>query len=154
MSKYIPALLMILGGFLLLSDNINLPNVWDYIPTPNVAPIKQPGLRVMMLYDAAMLKPEDQGGYTLKQRSVLDSAIIREYLNQQCAKDQATGTPEYRIFNINSPVTDDLDWVKEQMAIERKVLPWLLVSNGKTGYEGVITNIEDTMAIIKKYEVK
>lgn len=154
MLKYLSPLAMILGGLLLLSDRVDLPNIWDYIPTPSVAPIKQPGLRVLILYDSAKLIPESNGGYTLKQRSVLDSTIIREYLDQKCAKDPNTNTPEYRILNINSPVTDDLQWVKEQMAIQRTNLPALIISNGKTGYEGVVVDIDSTMSLIKKYEAK
>ena len=72
---------------------------------------------------------------------------MRQYLNKVCSKDASTGNPEWRVLDPDTtfPETCDLVWCKA-MERDRGELPWIIVSNGKTGFEGKLP--KDTKATI------
>lgn len=119
----------------------------DVVPVPDgVAPIPDPGFRVMIVYESS--KSDELPDYVYH-------ADFRAYLSQVCAKGPDGKTPEFRIVDpqlVTAP-TSAL-WAKA-MARERKSLPWIVVSNGKNGFEGPLPKTKaETLALLAKYEIK
>lgn len=113
------------------------------------APIKAEGFRVMILYES-----NDLAKLSSAQQAVLYSATIRNYLNEKCAPNSKNSRDWY-ILDQNADVSKlDEHWgavVKRP----RTSLPWIIVSNGKTGYEGPLPgNVEEASKLLKKYAEK
>jgi hypothetical protein len=113
------------------------------------APIEGVGLRVLVIY-----KDADYNQYTADQRAIITSLSFRQYLDKNCAKDaKAQNNTAYRIWHEELNVAGDgPEWVKAY-ARPRNLTsggPWLIVSNGKTGFEGqapkTMKEIKDLMS--------
>jgi len=114
-------------------------------PPPPPAPIPGDGLRVLFLYESA-----DLSKYDRNQISVMYGGPVREYLDARCAK--VNNTPEYRIYDKDVDVSNESDTWKKAIGRGFKSLPWIVVSDGKSGFEGELPkNPDDTLALIKKY---
>lgn len=144
MKRYAAPLLLLVVAVLLVSGKI--PSLqWNLFPS--VAPIQEPGFRVLMVYESADLSQLSES-----QKSVLYSTKIREYLNAKCSKGVDGKTSDYRIIDQDTDVSGDSDWWQEVMKRERKSLPWLVISNGKTGFEGPLPkSVDEALAVLKKY---
>jgi hypothetical protein len=120
-------------------------------PTPGPpAPIPVPGLRVMILYES-----DDFSKYPPAQLAVLYDQSLRTYLDSVTAIGQDGKTYEFRIWDKDVVLLNEEQLWKDALARSHPQLPWLLVSNGVTGYEGPLPgNTADTIALIKKYEIK
>jgi len=143
---------MLLGGFLLFSDSRPPgPDPVDPVDPIDVTPIDVPGNRVLIVYESG-----EKSKYPAEQSLILNSGVLAEYLDEHCVK-AADGHPEWRIWdkdvqleNIDGPLVDQV-WI-DAMKLERDSLPWLFVTNGKTGSTGALPQSEaETLAIIKKY---
>tara|TARA_R110000803_G_scaffold114775_2_gene183191 strand:- start:1699 stop:2628 length:930 start_codon:yes stop_codon:yes gene_type:complete len=113
----------------------------------NKPPIDLPGLRVMMVVESAELP-----NLPRQQIEILFSEKVRMYLNQRCelGKD---GVPEWRVMDPDTifPEECDLVWCKA-LKRDRDSVPWVVISNGKTGYEGPLPNTSDEfIELVKKY---
>lgn len=134
-----PAILMLLGGLLLLfggGDSLSL----DFLSS-GVRPINAEGFRVMLVYDDSKLSllPESE-------KSVIFSSDIRKYLGET-AKD-------YRIVSNKTDMSQDEAYWREAFERPRKDNPWLMIASGKTkgGYEGRMPKtVEATMSLLKKH---
>jgi hypothetical protein len=114
------------------------------------APIPVPGLRVMIVYES-----DDLSKYPPAQTAVLYDQSLRVYLDSVTVVGQDGRTHEYRIWDKDVILTNEEQLWKDAMARSHPQLPWLLVSNGVTGYEGPLpAKTADTIALIKKYELK
>lgn len=144
MKRYAAPLLLLVAAVLLVSGKI--PSLqWNLFPS--VAPIQEPGFRVLMVYESADLSQLSES-----QKSVLYSAKIREYLNAHCSQGADGKTPDYRIIDQDTDVSGDSGWWQEAMKRERKSLPWLVISNGKTGFEGPLPkSVDEALVVLKKY---
>ena len=115
-------------------------------PKPNPAPIPLPGLRVMIVYDSAKLAemPKDQ-------QAILFGAETRGLLNQKCVADEQ-GNASWRIYpKVTDASNADKVW-QDAIARPRASVPWVVVSNGKTGFEGPLpANAAQFMELVKKY---
>ena len=89
------------------------------------------------------------------QFNALFSTEFLDYLDANCVKDKDNPNGAYRIWDKDQRIKNDsASWIKA-MARPRASVPWLIVSNGKTGFEGPLpTKLEDTYAILKKYGAK
>lgn len=115
-------------------------------PGPDPSPIPADGLRVLMLYDSATLAKMPAA-----QQSVLYSPEVRGYLNAKCTKTEK-GNPEWRVWPASVDASAEGDHWQKALKRERKSLPWLLIGNGKTGYEGPLPGtVEDMMKLLKTY---
>lgn len=115
-------------------------------PTPVPAPIPLDGLRVLLVYD-----PKTQTTLPASQNSVLFGADVRGYLNAKTALGKS-GFREWRLWPVGTDNTGEADHWQKAMARERKSLPWILISNGKTGYEGPLPGtVEETLKLLKTY---
>ena len=112
---------------------------------PDAPPIPLSGFRVLMIYETADLPmlPESQ-------RQVLYSGQVRQFLGEHCVDEDSR--PAYRILDDDSQFVDsDSSWASA-MKRPRNSLPWLIVSNGKTGYEGPLPgSVGETLQLLQKY---
>jgi hypothetical protein len=114
---------------------------------PGPAPIPGDGFRVLMVYESADLTklPPDQ-------LNVLYSQKVRDYLNTHCAKGPDGKTPEWRIWDANVPTGAEAKAWQDAMNQKRDKLPWLIVSNGKTGFAGPLPpNTDATLRLLQQY---
>lgn len=115
-------------------------------PEPDPAPIPG-GNRVLILYESS-----DLSTYPPAQAELITSGVVRDYLDKVCAKGPDGKTPEYRIWDKDVDLTNVSDVWKEAVKMQRDGLPWLIVSNGKTGYSGPLPSTQsELMAKLKQY---
>lgn len=109
-------------------------------PDESSSPFAGDGLRVLIVYEKDDLPTLPQS-----QIAVLTGTELRDYL--------ATRAKDWRAFDKDQTPADAV-WA-DAMKRDRKSVPWILVGNGKAGHEGPLpATIADTIALIKKYEVK
>ena len=115
-------------------------------PKPTPAPIPLPGLRVMIVYDSAKLAEMPK-----EQQAILFGAETRGLLNQKCVADEQ-GNASWRIYPKVTDISNaDKVW-QDAIARPRASVPWVVVSNGKTGFEGPLpANAAQFMELVKKY---
>ena len=126
----------------------SLPDDGDQKPMP-APPIGGVGLKVLIIAEQTTLSslPEEQ-------LQVFYGQEMRKYLNESCSKDSVTQLPEWRVLDPDTkfPEQCDLVWCKA-MARERGELPWIIVSNGKTGFEGKLPkNTKSTIELINRFK--
>lgn len=115
-------------------------------PDPNYpAPIDGPGLRVLFISETGASLPReiDEAFY---------STAIASYLNANCAK--VDGFPDFRRVDTDDAArfTDPNHRFAKALARPRTALPWLIISNGVTGYEGPFPGGEAaTLELIKSF---
>lgn len=113
-------------------------------PTPP-APIPGDGFRVLFVIETA-----DVSKLPKEQLTILTAKSIRDYLNAKCVK--VGNQPEYRIWDKDIDVTHAGPIWQQAMQRPRQSLPWLIISDGKTGYEGPLPKtVDETLALLKKY---
>lgn len=115
-------------------------------PLPDdTAPIKEPGLRVLIVYES-----KDLPKMPASQQAVLFDKDVREFLGQSCVK--AANVPEWRIVDQNVQVYGEQQVWKDALARPRKSLPWVLISNGKSGYEGELPKTKaEFIELVRRY---
>jgi hypothetical protein len=119
----------------------------DPDPVDPPAPIPHDGFRVLMVFEKDTLRDLPPG-----QFASLYSGDITYYLSTKCAKGPDHKTPEWRKWDQNQDLTNATPAMRDAMARPRKSLPWIVVSNGKTGFEGPLPNTpEETLTLLKKY---
>lgn len=120
-------------------------------PTPPQppAPIPADGFRVLMIVETA-----EMGKLPAAQQAALYSATVRKYLNDHCVMGPDGKTPERRMWDYDTDVSGESKVWQDAMARkpEKSKLPWIIVSNGKTGYEGPLpANADAFLELLKKY---
>lgn len=115
-------------------------------PTPSPAPIPSAGFRVLIVYETA-----DLGKYTGGQLAAIQGNQVRSYLIAKCVKENK-GQLGYRIWDKDLAVGTEPKIWQDAFARTRATMPWLVVSNGTSGWEGPLpTTVNETMTILKKY---
>lgn len=112
------------------------------VPTPvDVVPIKEPGFRVIVVYESADGVPDQISGVQ-----------VRNYLNTKCAKGPDGKTADYRVWDQDVDLTNASRYFVEAMLRPRSSLPWILISDGKRGHEGPLpTTSAEVLELLKKY---
>lgn len=106
-------------------------------PKPSPAPIPGDGLRVLIVYETGIPMPAGQF-------SAIFGKDVRGYLD--------THAKEYRVYDQNTDITHAPKVWQDAMKRPRASVPWIIVSDGKTGYEGPMpANVRDTLTLLKKY---
>lgn len=155
------ALVLVLFGF--QGIHFHLPNfpVWPAptpAPVPPVppkppepplppAPIAAEGLHVLIVYESA-----DLSKLPASQAAILTSSALRDYLNAHCPAGADGQTKEWRVLDKDADMTAESPLWQAAMKRPRQSLPWLVVSDGKTGFEGPLpSDLAGTVALIQKY---
>lgn len=121
----------------------------DVDPDEPPAPIPQAGLRALIIEETA-----DRGRLPASQLGIFSSTKIRKYVDQNFAKGPSSN-PEFRIFDKDLDMSMESKTWQDAMKLPRDSLPWIIVSNGKTGYSGPLPKNEaDVLSLFQKYEVK
>ena len=114
------------------------------IPTPDIAPYPSTGLTALIIYESSEETPSLSN---LMSGDLLNSYILTKGVKNGFMK-----------FDKDLSDFSKLDpWVAAAWKVERKSLPWLLVSNGKTGFSGPLPmdakgySAEKTLEIFKKH---
>ena len=116
-------------------------------PPPSPAPIPAEGFRVLVVYETAELSK-----LPAAQSNVLYAKSVRDYLNAKCVMGPDSKTREWRIYDADVDTSAETKLWQDAMKVKRDKLPWLIVSNGKTGYSGPLPeNVEKTLELLKKY---
>jgi hypothetical protein len=122
------------------------PRPPDPAPQPP-PPIPGNGLRVLVVYESA-----DLARYPPGQLAVLYAKAVRDYLNTHCPPGPDGRTREWRIYDQDTDTSGESKTWQDAMRRPRASLPWIVVSNGRTGYEGPLpASVADTLALLRKY---
>lgn len=120
-------------------------------PTPPIppTPIADQGLRVLILYESGEISK-----YPPAQIKIIYDQALRTFLDQTTVMGEDGKTHEYRIWDEHTPLVSVAQRWKDAMARAHPQMPWIVISNGVTGYEGPLpANTTDTIALIQKYVV-
>lgn len=114
-------------------------------PPPSPAPIPLPGLRVLILFESG-----DVDKYPTGQLAILNGAAFHKWLDGVCV--QGPKNKEWRIWDADTDARSEAKHWQDALARKRESLPWLIVSNGTTGFEGPLPKTADeAKAVIQKY---
>lgn len=116
-------------------------------PPQPPAPIPVAGLRVLVVHEstdgAALLTP--------KQVDELWGEEFQTFARAKCAKGSDGKTPECLILDKDTPPGKSAsEAMRQAFARPRAEVPWLIVSNGKTGFEGKLPN-GGILDLVKRY---
>lgn len=124
-------------------------------PGPDPPPIPGEGFRVLILLESA-----DRSKLTPAQLNAIDGGATIDYLNKHCVKEGGTRNwPEWRVWDVNidaskasslwqSALTQGLTGIMKHSG-QLPVYPWVVVSNGKAGYNGPMP--ADFLKLLKTY---
>lgn len=130
------------------------PKPDDPTPSPDAAPIPVDGFRVFVLYDEMK-----QAKLTAAQTAPIYSADVRLYLRDKCVKGPDGTTPEWRMWSNDTDASEESKlWQDAYARAKTKAASyrdakgnaapqdfWLMISTGKTGYEGPLPQTKDEM---------
>jgi hypothetical protein len=111
------------------------------------APIPVAGLRVLIVEEATQRHTLSQG-----QRAILLGKQFRDFLELKCVVGPDSRTKEYRIYDADISMSGESKLWQDVMKRPRSSIPWIVISNGTTGFEGPLPNsVEDAIALVNKY---
>jgi hypothetical protein len=116
------------------------------VPTPDPAPIPVAGYRVLMVYDKA-----NPTAVTKGQFDAIYGQSVRDFLEKNCVK--VGNVAEYKIWpnTVDVSVLPDV-WKQAMTQVDTKQMPYMIVSNGTTGWKGKIPESStDMLTILNKY---
>lgn len=117
-------------------------------PDPSPAPIPAEGLRVLVVYEAGEDAKLSKG-----QLATIYGKAFRTLMDQKCVTGADGKTREWRIYDKDTDTGGEAKHWQDAMKRPRTQVPWLVISNGKTGYEGPLPEgAAETLALINKYE--
>lgn len=116
-------------------------------PTPQPAPVQEPGLHVLIVYETSQVS-----ALPAAQRAILQSTLLMNWMNANCAK--VDGRPEWRFTDQNTPVQFATPFYQSAMTRPRTSIPWVIIANGtkNTGFEGVLpANVDDMLKLLEAH---
>ena len=113
-------------------------------PEPDkVAPIPLPGLRVLMVFESSQGPPEP-----------FLNVDVQQWLTSNCAVSESN-TAEWRMIDQNDTfvVGKKSEHWKAAAERPRSSVPWVVISNGTTGYEGAPPATADQfLELLKRFK--
>lgn len=117
------------------------------VPPQPPAPIPADGFRVLIVYESA-----ESGKIPASQQAILFTQSVRAYLNERCAAGADGKTKEWRMWDKDVDTSAETKVWQDAMKRPRQQVPWIVISDGKTGFEGPLPgNVADTLSLLKKY---
>lgn len=114
-------------------------------PEPTPAPIAADGLHVLIVIESS-----DAAKLAARQVSVLTAKPIRDYLEARCPK--VGGVAQFRIWDKDVNTANESKLWQSAFGRPRGGLPWIVVSNGKSGFEGPLpASVEETLTLLKRF---
>ena len=115
-------------------------------PTPpQPTPIPGDGFRVLIVRET-----KDLSNLPASQVAIFSAREVREYLGTKCVLEG--NQRAFRIWDQDTDVSREAQHWQDAMKRPRQSLPYLLISNGKEGYEGPLPkDVPEMMALLKKY---
>lgn len=128
-----------------------------YLGSSAAAPVRADGLRVLIVEETA-----NRGLYPKTKRDVLQTTApgsFRDYAAKHGAPGPDGKTPDVNYLDDDDSIDQMPAWwapVWEQRPREEEgqatgQLPWLVISNGRTGYVGPLPEESEAIALIQKY---
>lgn len=109
------------------------------------APIAEAGFRVLIVYEDGDLHKMPS-----KQVQAMKSGAVLDYLEARCVVEGSRKA--YRIWDQNISTANVGKIWQDAMALPRASLPWVIVSNGRTGFAGPLPADESSLlALLSKY---
>jgi hypothetical protein len=117
-------------------------------PTPvDPSPFPAAGLRVLIVEETA-----NRSTLPPAQLAILFDQRVHELLNSKCVQDTEIGRKAWNIWDADEKLEKAPKLWQDAMKRPRKSVPWIMIGNGKTGYEGPLPeNVDKTLELIKKY---
>lgn len=118
-------------------------------PTPaSTSPFAADGLHVMIVY-------ESEDNLPPAQQSIIFGKEFRDYLNVNCVVGPDGKTKAWQIWDKDVDSASAPKVYRDAFARPRKSIPWIIVGDGKTGYEGALpATVEATIKLIDQYRSK
>lgn len=118
-------------------------------PGPNPplppAPLPDPGFRVLIVVES-----KNKNDLPSAQLQAIYSKDVASYLDAHTIK--VDNQPEWRILDPDTDMSKATQVWKDAMARPRTSLPWILVTNGKDGFEGPLPPNKDALLkLLKEY---
>lgn len=116
----------------------------DLIPsittiTDGQPPVPGDGRHVLVIYET-----DDRISLPRDQRSILDSVPLRQWL--------AESQWDVKFLDPDTSFIDGDEWFQSALQVERASLPWVVVSNGKTGFSGPLPGtVEEFKELVGRY---
>ena len=137
----------VLGGCKADPSPVDPPKPIDPPKPVVLAPIAGDGFKVLIVYEAMT-----EQTLPAAQQAAIFGKKTRDYLNAKCAPGPDGKPKEWRIFDQNTPTDGDTQVWRDAMKRPRASVPWLVVSDGKTGFEGPLPATEaDITAILTQF---
>ena len=115
-------------------------------PVPN-APIAGDGFKVLIVFEATQAQQLPAG-----QQSAIYGKATRDYLNSKCPVGPDGKTKEWRIYDKDTVMDDESKVWQDAMKRPRTAIPWIVISDGKTGFEGPLPATEAAITeLLTKY---
>ena len=119
----------------------------DPDPKPDPAPIPDAGFRVLIIEDA-----KNRIKLPKEQSAILFDKRVRDYFQTKCVTEPDNKTKAWRIWDKDTDASADLKLWQDAMKRRRDSLPWIIISDGKKGYEGPLPkDVDSTITLLKKY---
>ena len=105
------------------------------------APIKVEGFHVLMVEETAK-----RGELPPSQAMIFTAKAVRDFVREK------GGDEALRVLDQNDDMSQDLPLWREAMALPRQSVPWIVISNGRTGYEGPLPpTIDETLTLLNRF---
>jgi hypothetical protein len=111
-------------------------------PTPpGPAPIPVAGLRVLIIEETA-----DRGTLPASQAMIFESSKVLGWL-------RGNANNNWRVWDKDiDPAAAPVEF-RDALKIQRTSLPWIVISNGTTGFSGPLPKtVDETVALLEKYK--
>lgn len=116
--------------------------------TNGKAPFEAPGLAVLIVEEV-----EERGKLTKEQLNALSSQELRDWLNANCIVSADGKTREWKVWDKDQDMTYATPMWKSAMAVPRQSVPWIVISNGKSGFSGPLPSTQaELLATLNKFK--
>ena len=116
-------------------------------PGPTPAPIPAAGLHVLIVEESA-----ERGKLPINQQSIILGATVRDYLDTHCAVEADGKTHGYRIWDKDVATNNESQLWQDAMKRQRSSVPWVVISNGREGYEGPLPkSVDEMMTLLRRF---